>query len=148
MGEIKAVYKDLELAFGIPLPGDEFKVSGEWIFKNDDGVVFTLYDWKSTSLYDDGLPSVEEFRTYDKPVHFNIGGNHKGDVDAFKEFIKASIDYAKVGKPFEEAVMKIEDAYCFDDYSITEIDMMILNGIVTEEEVVKYYGNQWWRETP
>lgn len=108
MGEIKVRYKDLVLAFGEPMESDGHKVSGEWIFfEEESGEVFTIYDWKSTDLYDDGLPSVERFRASNKAVTFNIGGNHKGSVERFKSLILKQIDYVKTDNPFREIVLQI-----------------------------------------
>lgn len=106
MGEMNVKYKDLILAFGQPQESDGYKVSGEWVFIEDEsGEVFTIYDWKMTELYDsDGL-SVDELRTQDKVVTVNIGGNHKGDVERFKCLILAQIEFVKVGKPFEQLVL-------------------------------------------
>ena len=82
-GHIIVSYSQLEALFGKPSRSDEYKISGEWVFYDDvDGEVFTLYDWKMTSLYDPDLPSVDEFRKNPLPVIFNIGGR-----DSAKEFI-------------------------------------------------------------
>jgi hypothetical protein len=51
------------------------------------------------------MPTVSEFRAYSGLHTFNIGGNHKGDIDEFKQWILATIKYAKVGKPFEKIVL-------------------------------------------
>lgn len=103
MGEIKVCYKDLILAFGEPMESDGHKVSGEWIFVDEEsGECFTLYDWKMTDLYDSSGMSVEALRTTNKAHIINIGGNHKGDVESFKQLVLAQIQYAKVGKPFEQ----------------------------------------------
>ena len=75
VGEIQARYSHLEKLFGEPEEMDGYKVSGEWSFKDrTSGDVFTLYDWKSTDLYDEGLPPVEEFRSSTFIQQFNIGG--------------------------------------------------------------------------
>ena len=42
---------DLVEMFGRPAEGDGNKVSGEFIFANDKGDVFTIHDWKETTLY-------------------------------------------------------------------------------------------------
>ena len=81
-GSIETTFSALTRLFGEPLEGDDYKVSGEWIFKGPNGSVFTVYDWKSTALYDTDLPSVADFRATSKPSTFNIGG----DKPAF-EFI-------------------------------------------------------------
>lgn len=36
----------------------------------------------------------------------------------------------------------------FDLYSTVEIHRMIANGTVSEQEVVNFYGNEWWDYTP
>jgi hypothetical protein len=96
VGEIMLVYADIERAFGKPLSGDEFKVSGEWIFKDDEtGAVFTLYDWKCTNLYDPDAPSVEKFRANPSEQQFNIGGTRQFDVSEFKALLMKQIAYAK-----------------------------------------------------
>lgn len=101
-GYISLVYSDIVLAFGEPMPeGDEYKVSSEWIFYNDEtGEHFTLYDWKSTNLYDDELPSVEEFRASQEPYEFHIGGESGLDVESVKELIRRQIDYVKNGNKY------------------------------------------------
>lgn len=84
IGEIKAKYSNLERAFGLPQESDGNKVSGEWVFTDSDGGVYTLYDWKATELYEDGLPSVEEFRAIPCESKFNIGGRWSGGSKAKK----------------------------------------------------------------
>lgn len=106
MGYITVKYSDLVLAFGEPMESDGYKVSGEWIFiEEESGEVFTIYDWKSTDLYDSDLKSVEEFRALKTKVQFNIGGNHKGSVERFKSLLLKQIEYVKIGKPFEQIVL-------------------------------------------
>ena len=45
--------------------GDNYKVSRQWVFRKGN-LVFTLYDWKSTSLYDPGYWSPEELWQSDR----------------------------------------------------------------------------------
>ena len=59
---IKCSYVQLEKLFGTPQHSDEYKVSSEWIFHDEEGNEATLYDYKETNLYDQDLPTVEEFR--------------------------------------------------------------------------------------
>lgn len=88
---VKASYKQLEKIFGFPNSyGDECKVSTEWILKNEDGKVVSIYDYKETNLYDKNYPTVEEFR--EKPYYdWHIGS--KGIVEAreLKAFILRQI---------------------------------------------------------
>jgi hypothetical protein len=59
---------------GLCIDGD-CKTSGIWLFENrETKEIFTLYDWKETSLYDQALPSVEEFRKSNSKLTFCIGG--------------------------------------------------------------------------
>jgi hypothetical protein len=76
VGEITCAPATLVEKFGQPQASDGYKVSGEYTFENEAGEVFTLYDWKSTSLYDDdfGSPSPGAFWRQASPQQFNIGG--------------------------------------------------------------------------
>lgn len=108
MGEIMVAPADLVRAFGPPGESDEHKVSGEWTFYNEKtGVIFTVYDWKMTSLYDEEYPSPEQLWSSEEEVQINIGGNHKGDVEEFKRLILQQIQWVKTGKPFEEQILNI-----------------------------------------
>ena len=108
VGEISLNYQDIVNAIGEPEESDGYKVSGEWYFLNEEtGAVFTLYDWKSTSLYSDDLPSVGEFRSYTGNVQFNIGGTGNDDVDDFKQKLIAQISWVKNGsKACEELLLE------------------------------------------
>lgn len=67
---IKVDPKKLIKALGSPIKGD-YKISGQWVFKYE-GAVFCIYDWKETSLYDDSLPTPEDFWCSDS-VTLHIG---------------------------------------------------------------------------
>lgn len=82
-GHILVRYRDLENLFGKPDTEDEYKVSGCWVFTDNDGNVVTLYDWKKTNLYDESLPSVSEFRNSEQPTIFNVGGRDNDTVRLF-----------------------------------------------------------------
>lgn len=87
--------KRLVEVFGPPLGGDGYKVSGTYAFTDEAGHVFTVYDWKETSLFDDGLregeessaPTPEEFWGNWNPEVLHIGGRDAGDVEAFKQWL-------------------------------------------------------------
>ena len=36
--------------------------------------------------------------------------------------------------------------YNFDEYTTEEIHKMISDGIVTNQEVIEFYNNEWWDE--
>ena len=72
------------------IESDEYKVSGEWIFESETGDVVTLYDWKSTDLYDTDLPSVEEFRQESR-YDFHVGAKDKMTALMFNEWFMNQI---------------------------------------------------------
>ena len=74
-GYIIAKYSELVEIFGEPESSDGYKVSGEWIVIDNNDRVFTVYDWKCTSLYGSDLPSVDSFRKSSELQEFNIGGH-------------------------------------------------------------------------
>jgi hypothetical protein len=51
---------------------DDYKISRMWICKFK-GKVYTVYDWKSTDLYANGLPCVQDFWSVDRGEHLHIG---------------------------------------------------------------------------
>jgi len=63
--------------FGEPLPGDGYRVTGRFSFRDEDGNVFTVYDYKSTSAFladeEDAL-SPEEFWESQDEQELSIGG--------------------------------------------------------------------------
>lgn len=89
-GYIEANYQKLVQILGEPLEGDGYKVSGEWYIEADNGAVVTLYDWKSTDLYDCDYPTVEEFRQQPSAI-FNIGGNDQYTAQLFKEWLEEQL---------------------------------------------------------
>jgi len=79
VGSIHTSYAELVAAFGEPLPGDDYKVSSEWIIRDTiSGKTFTIYDWKATDLYEKGLPSVEDFRKSGRTI-WHVGGKSNPD---------------------------------------------------------------------
>jgi hypothetical protein len=66
---------------GPPRRGDAYKISGLYPFVGDDRV-FTLYDWKSTSLWDQDLPSALAFWNCRSTEVLSIGS----DADDIAEF--------------------------------------------------------------
>ena len=87
MGSFSASYKNLVKLFGKPNAiTDEYKVSTEWVLEDNEGNIVTIYDWKMTDLYDEGLYSVEEFRKLDS-YDWHIGGHKESDADNLISFI-------------------------------------------------------------
>ena len=85
VGEVMASPTRLIEVFGKPMESDGYKSSGEYIFKGDDGSVFTLYDWKMTSLYDEYYESPQSLWSGTMPIQFNIGG--KSDPGEFQKWL-------------------------------------------------------------
>jgi len=90
--------KEIDLApaflverFGPPLPGDGARCTGRYKFRgDDDGALFTVYEYKSTAAYlddeDDALPPDQFWRSRDE-YELSIGGRGGyGDGSADKFF--------------------------------------------------------------
>jgi len=69
-----------------PTRGDAYKVSGEYIFRDEVGRVFTLSDWKATSLYDPSFPSPQQYWACAERDELTISAVDD-DVEAFKEWL-------------------------------------------------------------
>ena len=79
--------------FGSGRNGDGFKVSRTWAFRKG-GLLFTLYDWKSTGLYDVDMWSPEELWRSDWPFDLHIGSKDpatKADAQAFAAYLQKTI---------------------------------------------------------
>jgi hypothetical protein len=98
-GEITIPPKRMVDVFGPPGDCDGYKVSGKYVFTDQAGNVFTVYDWKATTLFDGGqeegeesaLPTPEEFWGNWNPDVLHIGGRETGDLDAFKRWLAEQI---------------------------------------------------------
>lgn len=88
---IEATFQELVTLLGEPEDGDDYKVSGEWVVKDEDGNVCTLYDWKRTRLYDSSLPSVAAFRAERYPTTFNIGARDGRSAENFRHQLQLQL---------------------------------------------------------
>lgn len=88
---ISVKYSDLVLAFGEPREADLHKVSGQWNFIDDSGHRYTIYDWKKTSLYGTGYPSVAAMRAFPDNQSFNVGGMPDGNTQGFIAWVMQQI---------------------------------------------------------
>jgi len=94
-GEVFASPKKLVERFGTPDEVDGYKTSGSFSFMDEAGNCFTVYDLKSTSLFEDDLepgqapelPTPQQFWAAEKKYRFQIGGRKSGDVAAFKQWL-------------------------------------------------------------
>jgi len=91
-GEFTCSYKDLVNLFGPPnSEGDGYKVSTEWVLKNEDtGAILTIYDYKMTELYDEDYCTVEEFRNLPS-YEWHIGSKGKKNADTLIQFLSDNI---------------------------------------------------------
>ena len=75
-GRMDANYHDLVEVFGEPHRFGGDKTLAEWCFEFEDGVVFTIYDWKN---YGGQLELITDW---------HIGGHNGLVVDRVETFIK------------------------------------------------------------
>lgn len=70
--------------------GDDYKVSRKWTFRKGN-LIFTLYDWKSTNLYDKAMWAPEELWSSWEPFDLHIGSKEPAtstDVAEFANWLK------------------------------------------------------------
>ena len=80
VGEVYVEPFKLRVRFGPPRKSDEYKSSGEYVFKHSSGQVFTLYDWKRTTLYDKEAYTPAQFWALKEKVLFMIGGRESSSI--------------------------------------------------------------------
>lgn len=76
--------------FGKSDHSEDGKVSGQWVFKKGD-LIFTLYDWKSTDLYERGMWTPEELWSSKEPFDLHIGSREpatREDALEFAEYLQ------------------------------------------------------------
>jgi len=90
-GHVELVPRRLVEKFGYPSESDSYKSSGEYTFRGEDGEVWTLYDWKSTTLYaPDGIHP-DELWASDEVFEFHVGGN--APASDFIDWLKHTVKY-------------------------------------------------------
>ena len=72
--------------FGKGSNGDGYKVSRQWVFRKGD-LVFTVYDWKSTGLYESGMWSPDELWACKEPFDLHVGSKFPATERDVAEFI-------------------------------------------------------------
>jgi len=70
---------------------DGYKVSGEWIFEDEGGGVYTVYDYKATSLYCSQDLSPEEFWNSRNDWDFSVGCHRNSPVNQFIAWLKEQV---------------------------------------------------------
>jgi len=86
-GSFEKPYEVLLKHFGEPNPPEsDGSTSTSWEFENQDGKVITLYDYEATNLWDDKLPSVEEFLKNPKAKWY-VGAGSQESADEFINYV-------------------------------------------------------------
>lgn len=88
--EIQLVPADVVRRFGPGHAGDGFKVSRQWVFSKRD-LIFTLYDWKSTYLYDVEFWTPEDLWASEFQFDLHIGSKApatKQDAAEFAAYLR------------------------------------------------------------
>ncbi|NNF52567.1 MAG: hypothetical protein HKN59_09040 [Gammaproteobacteria bacterium] len=88
--EVELTPRFLARQYGPPDGADGLRVSGLYTFVSDVDEVFTVYEYKSTTLSDSDsdLPTPEEFWSSDQLVTLSVGARPGTDYEAFVEWIE------------------------------------------------------------
>jgi len=69
------------------------KVSGTYVFEDNQRSTLMMYDWKATALYDGhpkaNLPTVQAFWSSEEPAEFSVAGHRFVDLFEFAKWIGA-----------------------------------------------------------
>lgn len=87
-GTFTATFPQMIEKFGPGAEGVD-KVSKEWVFTDEHNNVFTVYDWKSTRLYDPGYPEPADLWASKDPYEFHVGG--RTCCDSFVNWIAGEL---------------------------------------------------------
>ncbi len=86
VASVEMIPKFLIERFGRPSPGDGNKVSGLFLFTDEHGAVFSIYDWKLTGSYNPTC-SPEELWDLEEIIALNIGSNSRSR-ETLKRFLR------------------------------------------------------------
>jgi hypothetical protein len=90
-GYITTSYAKLVEIFGMPnSEGDDYKVSTEWTIEDKDGNIASIYDWKSTCLYDDETLTVSQLRKLPS-YQWHIGSQNVTTANDLIQFIESKL---------------------------------------------------------
>ncbi|HPC95102.1 MAG TPA: hypothetical protein PLU87_09180 [Sedimentisphaerales bacterium] len=81
--------------FGDACDSDGFKISRKHVFTSDRGDIFTVYDWKQTTLYrgaHSGAPTPEEFWRSREPKPLRVGGRLGSNPRPFLRWLQAQYE--------------------------------------------------------
>jgi len=117
---IAVPFERLLARFGEPRAGDGVNTIHQWVFSDDGGNVFTIYDWKATTMVDRNklapgkLRELAEFR-------WNIGSSPGLSADWFKQWL---IDET-IAKSPDVAVKRREQLNtCFYKYDCDQLGFL------------------------
>jgi Ca2+-binding EF-hand superfamily protein len=79
-------FERLVARFGEPRCGDGVSTLNQWVFSDASGNVYSVYDWKATTMWDRSLVSPARFR--ELPVYrWHIGAYNRAPWEPFKSWI-------------------------------------------------------------
>jgi hypothetical protein len=103
-GETKLPPAFMVQRFGKHDGGDGIRVSGSWSFVDESGEIFTVYEYRSTTLSNgrgSGSPTVRQFWSMWEPFKLHIGGRPGSDWQAFRRWLQG--EYRKFRKGAKDA---------------------------------------------
>jgi len=87
--EVQILPHSVVRCFGTGDCGDGYKVSHTWAFRRGE-LIYSLYDWKSTHLYDSTMWTPQELWASNEPFDLHVGSREpatQGDVADFITFL-------------------------------------------------------------
>jgi hypothetical protein len=91
VADVDLIPRFLVSTFGEPGMGDGVRVSGEYVFTSENCEVFTVHDYKSTTLWDsdpsEGLPTPEEFWSSSHKEEMSLGSKDGHDYRSFLNWL-------------------------------------------------------------
>jgi hypothetical protein len=85
MGELEVSPSQIVRRFGPPQPDDGYKVSGQYVFTDENGEVFVVHGWKATSLWDPTFPMPAEYWASEEPDEISTS-SRDGDINNFQNW--------------------------------------------------------------
>ena len=89
--------------FGEACDSDGYKVSRKHVFTSNRGDIFTVYDWKQTTLYrgqDSGAPTPEEFWHSRELKFLRIGGRVGSNPRPFLKWLQGQYELRAATRRF------------------------------------------------
>jgi hypothetical protein len=112
-GEVAIPPASIVRCFGQGCESDGFKVSRRWVFRKGN-LIFTLYDWKSTDLYDSDMWSPELLWKCEEPFDLHVGSKDPAtekDVAAFIDYLRRTTSSAEKSEA-DDRVLRVGWCTC------------------------------------